>query len=186
MTTEKQTPERQVRGSFTGPVDPTDAMIEAALAVDWECDGDERAAAVNVWHAMVAALAPATPERHVVGQEEVNKVARAILVASGVTTSTSDEFWPDTLRFHYEMVAKHPHYEAGRSVFTDAFRMAKAAIAAMATTERHVVTEAEVYAALNGWQEAIINASEEGVDERRRRCMRAALEAAFASEGPAE
>lgn len=39
----------------TVPVDPTGAMIEAALAADWECDGDEKAAAINVWHAMLAA-----------------------------------------------------------------------------------------------------------------------------------
>lgn len=31
------------------------AMIDAALKVDCECDGDERAAANNVWHAMAAA-----------------------------------------------------------------------------------------------------------------------------------
>lgn len=37
------------------PFDPTDEMVNAALAVDWECDGDERAAAINVWHAMSAA-----------------------------------------------------------------------------------------------------------------------------------
>lgn len=37
------------------PIDPTDEMINAALAADWECDGDERAAAINVWHAMSAA-----------------------------------------------------------------------------------------------------------------------------------
>lgn len=36
--------------------DPTEAMIEAALQADWECDGDERAAAINVWHAMTAAF----------------------------------------------------------------------------------------------------------------------------------
>ena len=39
----------------TVPVDPTDAMIEAAIGADWECDGDEKAAAINVWHAMLAA-----------------------------------------------------------------------------------------------------------------------------------
>ena len=31
---------------------PTNAMIDAALAADWECDGDERAAVINIWHAM--------------------------------------------------------------------------------------------------------------------------------------
>ncbi|KQV43255.1 MULTISPECIES: DUF5131 family protein [unclassified Rhizobium] len=41
------------------PHDPTEAMIDAALRVDWECDGDERAAAINVWHAMYAAATEA-------------------------------------------------------------------------------------------------------------------------------
>lgn len=40
--------------------DPTEDMIDAALAVDWECDGDERAAAINVWHAMRSAALAAT------------------------------------------------------------------------------------------------------------------------------
>lgn len=46
----------------TVPADPTDAMIAAALAADWECEGNEKAAAINVWHAMLAAhdRAPAT------------------------------------------------------------------------------------------------------------------------------
>ncbi|MCD1264266.1 hypothetical protein B5M44_14105 [Shinella sumterensis] len=42
------------------PADPTEDMIDAALAVDWECDGDERAAAINVWHAMRSAALAAT------------------------------------------------------------------------------------------------------------------------------
>lgn len=54
------------------------------------------------------------------------------------------------------------------------------------TLEGHVVTDAEVDAALKGWAEAIINAPDEGVDERRRRCIRAALEAALPAEGSAE
>lgn len=48
-------PQTHLPGSLTAPIDPSDAMIEAALAVDWECDGDEKAAAINIWHAMVAA-----------------------------------------------------------------------------------------------------------------------------------
>ena len=36
------------------PVDATDAMIAAALAVDWTGE-DEAGVAHNVWHAMVAA-----------------------------------------------------------------------------------------------------------------------------------
>ncbi len=41
------------------PVDATDAMISAALAVDWTGE-DEAGVAHNVWHAMVAA-APTRP-----------------------------------------------------------------------------------------------------------------------------
>lgn len=49
-----------------------------------------------------------------------------------------------------------------------------------AAPQADLVTESEVYAALRGWQKAIIDAPEEGVEERRRRCMRAALKAARA------
>lgn len=50
-----------VESGKLAPADPSDAMIDAALTVDWECDGDERAVAINVWHAMYAA-APAVVE----------------------------------------------------------------------------------------------------------------------------
>lgn len=41
-----------------------------------------------------------------------------------------------------------------------------------------MVSEKEVEAAMSGWQRALIDAHDEPVYERRRRCIRAALEAA--------
>jgi len=48
------------RGAEVIPADPTNEMIDAALSADWVCDGDERAAAINVWHAMYSAALAAT------------------------------------------------------------------------------------------------------------------------------
>ena len=48
------------RGAEVIPADPTNEMIDAALSADWICDGDERAAAINVWHAMYSAALAAT------------------------------------------------------------------------------------------------------------------------------
>lgn len=39
------------------PLDPTDAMIEAALKVDFDNE-DEQATIINIWHVMIAALNP--------------------------------------------------------------------------------------------------------------------------------
>jgi len=42
--------------------DPTDKMVDAALKVDW-ANEDERAVAINVWHAMCAARGAAPPAK---------------------------------------------------------------------------------------------------------------------------
>jgi len=42
------------------PCDPTEEMVDAALAVDWENE-DERATVINIWHAMTAKLPTLQP-----------------------------------------------------------------------------------------------------------------------------
>lgn len=57
-------------------------------------------------------------------------VARAIVHARGAEYIASDAEWHKSVAHHYELVAKHPTYAEGRSLFTDAFREAEAALTA--------------------------------------------------------
>lgn len=47
-----------LQAAFCGPEipqDPTEAMVNAGIWADRECEGDKRAAVINTWHAMYAA-----------------------------------------------------------------------------------------------------------------------------------
>lgn len=59
-------------------------------------------------------------------------VARAIVRAKGAEVCASDEEWPLALAHHRAMEEEHgAAYAEGRSLYTDAFRFARAALAAL-------------------------------------------------------
>ncbi len=60
----------------------------------------------------------------------IERVARALVRARGAALIADSMHWPERVRHYREMCAEYPSYADAHSLITDAFRDARAAIAA--------------------------------------------------------
>jgi len=74
------------------PCDPTEEMVDAALAVDWENE-DERATVINIWHAMTAklpTLQPSAARKLTLEEAAYNATCRPTAVRPGSLVNDAD------------------------------------------------------------------------------------------------